>query len=84
MSIEDLKNLGFKEISTYTIMGSLVYDLGRERFLSIGSVGTPNEMVFIGQKDDDMITDLVVIKNYDYDGYTSLQDIKDLIKLVKG
>ena len=64
-------------------MNSLVYDLGRNRYLSIGDLGNPNEMVFLYERDYDdtrKINDLICLRNYDYDGYTKLEDIKSIIK----
>jgi hypothetical protein len=83
MTRDELLNFGFKELPHYTVMDSLMYDLGRNRFISIGSVGTPNEMVFLCERDYDdnrKINDLICLKNYDYDGYTDLEDIKSIIK----
>lgn len=87
MSRDELKELGFKEIPHFTITNSLIYDLGRERHLSIGCVGTPNEVVFICQSDHDdnkKIEDLVCVRNYDYDGYTTIEVIKNLISSITG
>ena len=66
---DNLIEIGFKGLPHFTITDSLIYDLGRNRFLSIGSVATPNEMVFIYEVDSEdsrKITDLVCIKNYEY------------------
>lgn len=85
MTRQQLLDLGFKEIPHFTVGDSLFYDLGRGRQLSISSLRTPNEMLFIRQIDDNdpkKITDLVVLKNYDYDGYTSLETVQDLIRLL--
>jgi len=84
---DSLKDIGFEEIPHFTIMNSLLYDLGRSRTLSIGSLGTPNEMIFITQSDyDDMrkIEDIITIKNYDYDGYSTLDDVKLIITSITG
>ena len=84
---EQLLDIGFKEMEHFTIMNSLIYDLGRNRQLSFGSIGTPNEMLYLCEVDYTeklpKITDLICLKNYDYDGYTSIETIKDLIKLLK-
>lgn len=80
-----VKGIGFKEAATnITVMNSLVYDLGRDRFLILGSLGTPNEMLFIGERDGDAITDLVSLRNFDYDGYTGVEDIKRIITAITG
>ena len=82
-----LLGLGFKELPHSTITASLTYDLGRNRQLSFGSIGTPNEMLYIyeiDEKDPRKINDLVCLRNYDYDGYTSIEQIKILITFLTG
>jgi hypothetical protein len=86
MTKEELLSIGFQELAHFTIMNSLIYDLGRNRQLSVGCIGTPNEMVFICEidpNDKKNITDLVCLRNYDYDGYTSFEDVKNIIKLIE-
>ena len=86
MTNADLIEIGFIEFPHPTIMNSVVYDLGRNRHLSVGCVGTPNEMIFICEQDKNVPeknTDLICLKNYDYDGYTTIETIKELIKLLK-
>ena len=78
----DLIELGFKPVPTFTIGNSVTYDLGRGRFLSASSVGTPNEMLFICQHDINdykKIEDIITLHNYDYDGYLSLEKVKKII-----
>lgn len=85
MTREELLEIGFKNLPHAAIGAPVDYDLGRYRYLSVGSVGTPNEMVFIYEiddKDPKKITDLVVLKNYDYDGLTEIETIKSLISLL--
>ena len=82
-----LIDLGFKELPHSTITASLTYDLGRHRQLSFGSIQTPNEMLYIYEledKDPRKITDLVCLRNFDYDGYTSIEQIKELITFLTG
>jgi hypothetical protein len=82
-----LLELGFKELPHSTITASLTYDLGRNRQLSFGSIETPNEMLYIyeiDEKDPRKINDLVCLRNYDYDGYTSIEQIKALITFLTG
>jgi hypothetical protein len=80
---DKLIEIGFKSINHFTIMNSLTYDLGRGRFLSFGSIDTPNEMLFLEQVENNEITDLICLRNYDYDGYTSIQDIINIISFFK-
>jgi hypothetical protein len=84
MTEEELVTIGFVVNPIMIICLSLNYDLGRDRYISVQSPGTPNEMIFICEMDRESlkITDIVVIKNYDYDGYTSIEDVKLLISLI--
>ncbi len=83
MNKQELLESGFTEFSYPNIGNKLTYDLGRDRFISIGSISTPNEMMYIGEREGNEVTNLVVLKNYDFDGYTSIEDIKTLINLLK-
>jgi len=85
MTTEDLINIGFEAIPHYTITDSHVYKLGRRRHLSIGNVGTPNEMMWIcetSDQDEKFITDLICLHNYDYDGYLTKEKIIGIINLI--
>lgn len=86
MKKQDLLNLKFKEISHFTIGDSMTYDLGRHRQLSVSCVGTPNEMCFLIELDNEnkptKITDLICVHNYDYDGYLSEAKITALINAI--
>ena len=82
---QQLLSIGFKEIPHFTIGNNLNYDLGRFRQLSLSSIETPCEMMFITQIDDEnpkKITDLVVLHNYDYDGYLTFEKVESLINLL--
>lgn len=83
---DQVKKLGFYEIPHFTVMGNLNYDLGRNRLLSIGCVGTPNECLFIGQAQEDKkgYEDLVCLHNYDYDGYITIDKLKKIISGITG
>ena len=83
----NLIELGFKEIPQFTITKSLIYDLGRNRHLSFGSIETPNEMLFICETEEQnpqKIEEIIILKNYDYDGYTTIEDIKKIITAITG
>lgn len=68
---EKLKQIGFKEIPHFTVMQNLIFDLGRNRELSFGNIGTPNETLYLCELNEgvDIISDLICLRNYDYDGY---------------
>lgn len=72
MTRDRVIEMGFKELPHRTVTNTLVYDLGRNRFLSLGCIGTPNEMLFMYEVDRENsqdILDMVAMSNYDYDGY---------------
>jgi len=82
---QDCLDIGFEKLPHFTIVNSLIYKLGRNRHLSIGNLGTPNEMLFICETKEDNdkeITDLVCLHNYDYDGYLSKSQLEMLIKSI--
>lgn len=79
---QDLLDIGFKPVQHFTVANNYTYDLGRRRHLSIGRVGTPNEMLLICEKgygDDKEIKDLVGLHNYDFDGYLKKEKLQTLI-----
>ena len=86
MTNEDLISIGFKPMPHYTVANSVVYDLGRDRQLSAGCVGTPNETLFVmelkEEEDNIIICDLVCLHNYDYDGCLTIEKVKGLISLI--
>ena len=85
MTHADLISLGFEEISHFTIGRVSIYKLGLDIHLSVGSVGTPNEMMFIcetDEKNEKEITDLICLHNYDYNGFLTKEKLESLIKLL--
>ena len=72
---EQCINMGFRELPSCT---SLIYDLPRDRHISISAVGTPNEIIVIGATP----MEVVILRDYDYDGYTSENTLKSLIGLM--
>lgn len=87
MKQEDYIRLGFTPLPHYTVAGNLIYNLGRNRQLSAGCVGTPNEMVFLCQMDDKdpmITTDLVCVHNWDYDKEMTEEKLTMLIKALSG
>lgn len=87
MTNEDLIKIGFKEIPHFTINNAVIFSLGRNRHLSAGCVGTPNEMIFICEtdiKDETKITDLVCVHNYDFDGYLTERKLYSLVNILSG
>lgn len=81
MTKQDARDMGFEDIPHFTVAGSLIYNLGRSRHLSFGCIGTPNEMIFICLSDnEEKITDLVCLHNYDYDGYITKDKLTSMIE----
>ena len=76
LTTEILLGLGFEVIGHYTVMGSMIKNIGRGWQLSIGCVGTPNEMLFITEEDS-----IIVLHNFDYDGKLYLHKLKNIIAL---
>lgn len=84
MKRDDYIRLGF---TPNTVCGNLIYNLGRNRQLSAGCVGTPNETIFLCQKDtqDPMLTtDLICVHNWDYDREMTEDKLIALIEILKG
>lgn len=82
---EIISELGFKGLPHYTVTGTMIFELGRNRHLSIGSIGTPNEMLFICEvdnKDNSKVTDAVCLHNYDYDGYLTKEKLQTIINVL--
>ena len=77
--------LGFAPLPHYTVADALLYQLGRKRHLSAGCVGTPNEMIWICQMNDEdpkKCDDLVCLHNFDYDGLMTEDRLKTLIEVL--
>lgn len=85
LSTEILVMAGFENIKHYTVTNSMVLNIGRNRQLSIGYIGTPNEMLFLCEVDNyDMknITDIIVLHNFDYDGKLYLHKLMNVYHLL--
>lgn len=86
MTKEDLIKIGFKPAKYYNVMNSVFYDLGRNRHLSAGNVGTPNEILFIYETDENFsteINELICLHNYDYDGSLTIEKVQAIINAIK-
>lgn len=82
---KDLIEIGFKKIPTFTIGNTVIFDLGRNRQLSASNLESCNLTLWIAEIDRDnpqIITDLVCLHNYDYDGQLSIEKVKSLIELL--
>ena len=85
MTNDDLIKIGFEAIPTYTVGNGITYKLSRNRQISGNCIGTPNEILFICEISDNnesLITDLVILHNYDYDGYLTIEKVQKLIDAI--
>jgi hypothetical protein len=84
---EWLLKFGFERIPHYTITNSIIKKTKRGRCLSIGCVGTPNEMVFLSYQEDESslkIDDLICLWNYDFDGRLYVHQLQNLYFALTG
>lgn len=86
LSEKDLEAMGFEKVPHANILNSMIYSIGRNRILSMGNVGTPNEMLWICEVAPDgvQINDLVCLHNYDYEcRYIGRKRVEQLIECLK-
>lgn len=86
ITIDYVLGLGFKPIPHFTIGNTHTLDIGRCRQLSLSSIGSGNEIMFINEHDNNdyrIVTDLVCIHNFDYDGFLSKEKLCTIIKALK-
>lgn len=83
---DQAKELGFLDMPHFTVTGNMTFELGRGRQLSLACVGSPNEILFLAQIDGNSnkrVVDAVVLSNYDYDGYLTVEKLRNLIDWFK-
>lgn len=83
---EWLLKLGFKPIPHMTVMNSFTLDIGRDRVISIGCVGTPNEMIFLIEDYSKRVPsqDICVLRNFDYDDRTYVHTLQNIVFAITG
>jgi len=82
-----LVRLGGEKLPYHNILNSIFFKVGRNRIVSVGNVGTPNEMIWLCQvnaTNDKIIDDIICLRNYDYDGYTPVHTFQNLIHALTG
>lgn len=86
LTYEILENAGFQYLPHFTVTKSMYFDLGRNRYLSIGCVGSPNEILWLTYHDDMMehsnvrvIEDLICLSNFDYDNKLYLHKLQNIV-----
>ncbi len=75
---EILEKSGFIQPPHFTVQNSWYKDIGRNRTISIACVGTPNEIIFISEMEDNKVSNIIVARNYDYDGKTYLHQLQNI------
>lgn len=76
-----LKCLQFEKLPFTNILNTFILDLGRNRILSLGNLGSSNEMLWLCERnptDKQKIDDLICIHNYDYDGKLYLHKLQNI------
>ena len=69
---EWLLKFGGEKLPHFNIGDSILFDIGRNRYISISSIGSGNEMIYLKEMNQDNgmeCIDLVCLHNYDYDGF---------------
>ena len=81
---EILEKCGFEQLPHFTVQNNWFKKIGRDRVVSVACVGTPNEMVFINEEVPPEVKNIIVARNYDYDGKTYLHQLQNLIFALTG
>jgi hypothetical protein len=84
ISPEILEKAGFEQHQHFTIQDIWFKNIGRDMVISIACVGTPNEMVFITEEQPPEVKNVIVVRNYDYDGKTYLHHIQNIYQIFTG
>jgi hypothetical protein len=81
---EILDKCGFNQLPHFTVQDIWQKAIGRNRVISIACVGTPNEMVFINEEEPPVVKNIIVARNFDYDGKTYLHHLQNLHYIFAG
>ena len=76
-----LKCPNHKRVNGKNILNTIYFEIGRNRVISIGNIGTGNEAIWLCEIDpniENRITDLVCIHNFDYDGKIMLHKFQNI------
>ena len=79
---EQLLSIGFENVKHFTVGDSMRYKLSRGRHISISSIGTGNESIYIcdmGDPKNLKIDDAICLHNYDRNGFISLDRMNKII-----
>jgi hypothetical protein len=81
---ERLIKFGFEPIANLVTGTQYQISIGRDRFISISGLGTGNEFVFLSDERGGKVNDVIVARNYDYDGTTYVHHIQNLFHSLTG
>lgn len=85
---EWLVKAGFEPLKHFTITNPFSKSIGRNRQISVSMAGTPNEMIFLTEVDDEnsptKVTCVIVLRNYDYDGFTPVHVLQNIFHSLSG
>jgi hypothetical protein len=78
---------GFEPLPHKNLLNSLNLDLGHRKVLSVSLLGTGNQMISVfevNMSDNKVIDDMVVLSNYDYHGFMSVDRFAALFFALTG
>lgn len=79
LSAQQLEELGFVRIPHLIFNSNHQMTVNRDRItMIVTDVGQFNEMVFLHDRDDSLVT----VHNYDHDGFLTMEWLLDAIKLL--
>jgi hypothetical protein len=81
---EWLLKFAFYQMPHNTIQNSFMKNIGRGRVISVGCVGTPNEMVFITDENGEKVENIITARNFDYDGKTYVHQLQNIYFALTG
>jgi hypothetical protein len=84
LTSEILEMCGFSQLPHFTVQNLWNKNIGRDRVISIACVGTPNEIIFLNEEQPPEVKNIIVLRNYDYDGKTYLHQLQNLYFALTG
>jgi len=82
LTTEYILSLGFT-FQPFPVLGGLyVYDLGRNRQLTLSGVGTGNEMMYISELENGQYTNSICIHNFDYNGFLTEFKLHTIVQIL--
>lgn len=79
-----LLKAGFEKLPHMTVTNSMMLDIGRGRYISIGDIDNCNQMMWLQSIDGKKVTDLICLHNYDYDGWLYVHKLQNIVKSLTG